>query len=123
MKPIHLLAGASVLSFAILCTADIFFLTGPSEQSSGSDQSSTEELADELDNALGMPSPLSEADGDKEITTKEPKTETNEKRTADEEDRQAAESEPTESLDPNAIFIASEANTISVDELLQRIND
>ena len=123
MKPIHFISIIGVLCFALLSIVTITIYMDDKETVEKMDEGTREQLAMDLDNALGYePLELDERDvaTDKEQTAEDKNDQLVDGR------KEEAEEEPLERKEPTvtpsqAIYLSTEEGTISIDTLLELI--
>ncbi|MDA3129798.1 hypothetical protein ACFPTR_11475 [Aliibacillus thermotolerans] len=123
MKPIHFISIIGVLCFALLSIVTITIYMDDKETVEKMDEGTREQLAMDLDNALGYePLELDERDvaTDKEQTAEDKNDQLVDGR------KEEAEEEPLErkeqTVTPSqAIYLSTEEGTISIDTLLELI--
>lgn len=126
MKPIHFISIIGVLCFALLSIVTITIYMDDKETVEKMDEGTREQLAMDLDNALGY-EPL-ELDGRDVATDKEQTADDKNDQLVDgrKEETEEAEEEPLErkeqTVTPSqAIYLSTEEGTISIDTLLELI--
>ncbi|MFD2705308.1 hypothetical protein [Salibacterium lacus] len=137
MKPIYMLGTVVMICFAIIGAAGAIFLYDSEEEAGPQKERSTEELAAELDKALGVNPPAEEEILDDNSTDAGPET-PEDNRTArqtpdtDKENEPSTERTSVSSAETeqeertkksDAISLGPEEESISVDELLQRMEE
>ncbi|SFQ07361.1 hypothetical protein [Salibacterium halotolerans] len=136
MKPIYMLGTVVMICLAVTGAAGAMFLFN-TEETGTQKERTTEELAADLDEALGVDPPAEEKTPENNKTDSDGK-ETENSRTArqtpaaDTENNKSLESRAVSSSESdwkqsarksNAISLGPEEKSISVDELLQRIEE
>ncbi|SFM16525.1 hypothetical protein [Salibacterium qingdaonense] len=137
MKPIYMLGTVIMICFAIFGAAGVIFLYDSEEEADPQKERSTEELAAELDEALGVNPPAEEEtleDNSTDSSPETPKDNRTARQTPDTDkasdpstDTPNVSSTETEREESNkksdAISLGPEEGRISVDELLQRMEE
>ncbi|MFB4163037.1 hypothetical protein ACE1TI_04160 [Alteribacillus sp. JSM 102045] len=136
MKPFYIVAAAIILCFAVLGAAGMMLFADNNEKEPAA-QKSTEELAAELDRELGVTT--SDSSSKEEALNRDNSLEQDSENLLDEDAKKednasgqdsnssstalALQNETNKITESRAIYIASEEGTISVDELLEIINE